>query len=323
MRRKFFISFLFCGFVFVTYSQKPNNQNIDSDSVKKYIAYATPATCKKSLSNAVVEEANPIDAKKAQHTVKQDDNIVFFDESKDELEDYDVPSDELYNFSWSSEFLNPYKVSINDLPDSTLVDCSNFVFPVNMSRITSPFGPRRNRFHYGTDIGLSIGDTVKAAFDGTVRIVDYEPKGYGNYIVIRHNNGLESVYAHLSKSLVENNQTIKAGEIVGLGGNSGRSTGPHLHFELRFLGNAFNTDKIVDYDNRKSRYETYFITKKETYRHKSDLERLKQLRYHRIKQGDTLSTIARKYGTTTAKLCQLNHLNKNTTLRIGRSIRYR
>ncbi|MDR3327857.1 MAG: peptidoglycan DD-metalloendopeptidase family protein [Prevotellaceae bacterium] len=323
MKRIFFILFLFCSFVFAAYSQKPNNQNIASDSVKKYIAYATTVTCKKSLSGAVVEEANPIDAKKVQHSVKQDDNIVFFDESKDELEDYDVPSDKLYNFSWSSEFLNPYKVSINDLPDSTLVDCRNFVFPVNTGSITSPFGTRHGRFHYGTDIALHIGDTVKAAFDGTVRIVDYEPRGYGNYIVIRHNNGLESVYAHLSKSLVENNQTIKSGEIIGLGGTSGRSTGPHLHFELRFLGNAFNTDKIVDYDNHKIRYDTYFITKKETYRHKSDLERLKQLRYHRIGRGETLSTIARRYGTTVANLCQLNHLNKGTTLKIGRSIRYR
>ncbi|MBF0976287.1 MAG: M23 family metallopeptidase, partial [Bacteroidetes bacterium] len=102
---------------------------------------------------------------------------------------------------------------------------------------------RRRRYHYGTDIGLKVGDSIVSVFDGTVRIVSYDAHGYGNYIVVRHNNGLESLYAHLSQTIAVENQKVKAGELIGLGGNTGRSTGPHLHFEFRFLGNPFNTKK--------------------------------------------------------------------------------
>lgn len=255
----------------------------------------------------------------------------FLEESSDEFgedvdADFEVPSDELYGFSWTSEYLNPYKIKIDDLPDSTWIDCTGFVFPVAKStekKITSDFGARRRRYHYGTDIGLKVGDTIVAAFDGTVRIVDYEARGYGHYIVIRHKNGLESLYAHLSKPLVTVNQEVAAGELIGLGGNTGRSTGPHLHFEFRFLGNAFNTNKIVDYASEKCFADSYCLTKAETFRHKSDVEKFKQMRYHRVRQGETLSHIAKRYGTTVNKLCKLNHISRTTIIRSGRSIRYR
>lgn len=89
--------------------------------------------------------------------------------------------------------------------------------------------------HNGLDIKVYIGDTIRAAFSGKVRMVKYERRGYGKYVVIRHENGLETVYGHLSKQIVDENQYVEAGEPIGLGGNTGRSTGSHLHFE-RVLG---------------------------------------------------------------------------------------
>ena len=224
--------------------------------------------------------------------------------------------------------MNPYKIKINDLPDSTWIDCRGFVFPVVKSaaannHVTSGFGARRRRYHYGTDIGLKVGDSVVSSFAGTVRIVEYEARGYGHYIVIRHNNGLETLYAHLSKPLVKVNQEVTAGQLIGLGGSTGRSTGPHLHFEFRFLGNAFNTGKIIDYSTERCFADSYCITKSETFRHKADVERFNQMKYHRVRQGETLSYIAKRYGTTVKRICRLNHISRTTVIRPGRSIRYR
>ena len=248
----------------------------------------------------------------------------FFADNDDEDSDSSVPADDLYNFLWSSERINPYQVKIDSVPD-TDIDLTGFVFPTASSHITSSFGPRynRGRFHYGTDIGLAVGDTIYSVFDGTIRIVGYEKRGYGHYVVIRHKNGLESVYAHFSKVLIDINQEVKAGDPIGLGGNTGRSTGPHLHFELRFLGNAFNTTKVINYDTKNCYANTYHISKTETFNHKTEIDKLKQARYHKVRSGETLSKIARRYGTTVAQLCQLNKISKNTMLKIGRTIRYR
>ena len=257
-------------------------------------------------------------------------NNGFVEESQDEFgedidEDFEVPAEDLYGLSWTSEFINPYKIRIDDLPDSTWVDCRGFIFPIRRqsnNRITSDFGARRRRYHYGTDIGLKVGDSIVSVFDGTVRIVSYDAHGYGNYIVVRHNNGLESLYAHLSQTIAVENQKVKAGELIGLGGNTGRSTGPHLHFEFRFLGNPFNTKKIIDYSSETCLASNYCITKNETFKHKTDIERLKQRSYHRVRSGETLSQIARRYGITVTKLCKLNHISRTTVIRPGRTIRY-
>jgi len=260
--------------------------------------------------------------------LRSDTTIIdFYDEFFDDRDDDDTINtlaDDIYNHSWSSERLNPYRIPIDSIKD-TEINLSGFVFPTESSQITSPFGPRyrRNRFHYGTDIGLAKGDTIVSVFDGMVRIVDYQRRGYGNYIVVRHSNGLESVYAHLSKVLVDTNQEVAAGTPIGLGGSTGRSSGPHLHFELRFLGNAFNTTKIINYSKKSCYSDTYIINKKETFNHKSDIDQLKAARYHKIRNGETLSHIAKRYGTTVAQLCKLNRIKPNTTLQVGRTIRYR
>ncbi len=236
---------------------------------------------------------------------------------------YSNPAAELYRFSWTSQRINPYGVKIDSIPDSTVVDVSGFVYPTASNRITSSFGMRRYRWHYGTDIGINIGDTIFASFGGCVRIIDYEPKGYGRYVVVRHDNGLETVYAHLSRVLCHLDQEVEAGQPIALGGNTGRSTGPHLHYEIRFLGNAFNTTKLIDYENRTVKQNPYIITLADTYSHNAALKELAKAKYHKVRAGDTLSGIARRYGTTVSKLCQLNRISSKKILRIGQSIRYR
>ena len=111
--------------------------------------------------------------------------------------------------------------------------------------ITSDYGVwRENRYHQGIDFELSIGDTVYSVFCGEVRIEKYDPQGYGNVVVVRNYNMSETLYGHLDKSLVRNGQVITVGQPVGIGGNTGTSTGPHLHFEIRSSGYHFNP--IID-----------------------------------------------------------------------------
>ncbi|MBR5254933.1 MAG: peptidoglycan DD-metalloendopeptidase family protein [Bacteroidales bacterium] len=202
------------------------------------------------------------------------------------------------------------------------------------NKITSRFGPRRRRWHYGVDLGLRIGDPVKVMFDGKVRIAK-RSGAYGNLVVIRHDNGLETYYAHLSKISVKPNQDVKAGEILGLGGNTGRSTGPHLHLEIRYLGAAINPEKVIDFKSFSLISDTLMLTKdcfKKTSRPSSNNNNLakntndskssKGGKYYKVKKGDTLGAIARRNGTTVKKLAQLNNI-KGTRITAGQTIRLR
>ena len=149
-----------------------------------------------------------------------------------------------------SEWSNKYAHRATALPDSFRIDLRHFCMPTPSRLITSNFGRRWGRMHKGLDIKVYIGDTIRAAFDGKIRVVRYEAGGYGNFVVIRHNNGLETIYGHMSKHLVAENQTVKAGDPIGLGGNTGRSTGSHLHFETRLCGVALNPALMFDFKNQ-------------------------------------------------------------------------
>ncbi|MFA6767464.1 MAG: peptidoglycan DD-metalloendopeptidase family protein [Parabacteroides sp.] len=254
-------------------------------------------------------------------------------------EDQLYPADELYG-SWDNKWVDPFRSGTRaTFPDTCKIDLSTFVYPIalnGVAEVTSPFGPRRRRLHKGIDLRASVGDTIRSAFAGRVRISNFERRGYGNYLVVRHPNGLETVYGHLSKMLVNVNDIVTAGEPIALAGNTGRSTGPHLHFETRFLGRALNPADIIDfrigvpYDNlyvfhnkringRKSyiyEYEEDGLADNNIYTSSSN-----QLVYHRIKPGDTLGKIAHMYGTTIKALCSLNGLKRTSKLRIGQSIR--
>ena len=162
-----------------------------------------------------------------------------------ERENMDSPSADLYS-DWDNRFAH----KATELPETYKINLRGFHMPTSSRVITSQFGPRWGRQHKGLDIKVYIGDTIRSAFTGKVRIVRYEAKGYGNYVVIRHNNGLETIYGHLSKHLVRENQVVRAGQPIGLGGNTGRSTGSHLHFETRLCGVALNPALFFDFRNQ-------------------------------------------------------------------------
>jgi murein DD-endopeptidase MepM/ murein hydrolase activator NlpD len=242
------------------------------------------------------------------------------DETDDLMENH--PADDIYNNIWTSTRLNPYKIAIDSLPDSVKIDLSDFRVPVP-GHITSHFGSRRYRYHYGTDIKLMTGDTVVASFSGKVRIVDYDRRGYGHYVVIRHDNGLETVYAHLSKVLVALDQNVGAGEMIALGGNTGRSTGSHLHYEIRFLGNAMNPAKIINFERGIPFQNDYLITKKQSFYYQKEVKQLSAAKYYKIRSGDNLGRIAARNGTSVNTLCRLNGISSKKILRIGQTIRVR
>ncbi len=231
----------------------------------------------------------------------------------------------LYRNGWDSTRVNPYRFPIDSIKDTFVVDCRGF-YPPNINVVTSECGERWGRFHAGTDMRLAIGDSVHAAFYGKVRIarVGSKKKGYGYFVLLQHANGLETLYGHLSKVLVSTNQDVKAGDVIGLGGNTGRSTGPHLHFEFRFLGNPINARNLLEItpDTMYMKSDTYTISKKGSFKEfYAYLHSPAQ--YYKIRQGDNLGKIARKYHTTVAKLCKLNRIKSTTILRVGRKIRVR
>lgn len=222
--------------------------------------------------------------------------------------DLDNPASYLYP-EWSNEYVHGYSEVV--LPDSVIISMKGYCMPTDSTRITDQYGyrPRRGRAHLGIDIKVRIGDTIRAAFDGKVRISRYERRGYGHYLVIRHPNGLETVYGHLSKKLVNENDIVHAGDPIGLGGNTGRSTGSHLHFETRILGNAINPAFMFDFPNQKV-VTDYYVYQKNT-----------REVYYKVKSGDTLSRIAIKNETSVANICKLNGISRNAVIKVGQTLR--
>lgn len=235
-----------------------------------------------------------------------------------------VTSQEYYSI-WDSRKINPYNIDgakFNDTISLPLYDTVNgyhWAFPIKNAAITSPFGMRSIRWHYGTDLDLNIGDTVVAAFDGIVRITQYDRQGYGHYVVLRHYNGLETLYGHLSAYKVKVGDLVKAGDLIGLGGNTGRSTGPHLHYEVRYQGNAIDPKYLYDFKAYQLKVDTLLITSNNF----SYLKEARRVVYHKIRSGDTLSGISRKYGVSINTITRLNGISRNTVLKIGRRLRIR
>lgn len=221
--------------------------------------------------------------------------------------------------------------------DTLILD--NYCHPAHY-KITSNYGKRRRRMHYGVDLGYPTGTPVVAAFSGIVRISQPSAGGYGNLIVIRHDNGLETYYGHLSKRLVNPGQMVHSGDTIGLGGNTGRSYGSHLHFETRYLGIPFNPNKIIDFANCKLYSDTLFISgcaaagnltatnsinttslgaSKQNIASSNSNSASGKV-YYRVKNGDTLSHIAKKYRTSVTNIKKLNGL-RGDFLRVGQSLR--
>lgn len=242
--------------------------------------------------------------------------------------DFDNPASDLYQGAWNTNKVNGDRADLSNVPDSVNFNCRGYVHPI-MGELTSVFGPRRYRYHYGVDIKLNIGDSIGSAFNGKVRVAGYDRGGYGNYVVVRHDNGLETVYGHLSKILAFENQVVHAGQTIGLGGNTGRSTGPHLHFETRFLGNPINPEDIIDFDAGETISKDFFMVKAEAFdyvkvagRTSHYYSQYADVKYHRVKRGETLSSIAQKHGTTITRLCKLNGISRKKSIRVGQRLKY-
>ncbi len=268
---------------------------------------------------------------------------------------WESPAADLYE-DWD----NLYAHKQTSLPDSFRINLRRFCMPTTNRVVTSNFGARWRRQHKGLDIKVYIGDTIRAAFDGKVRVVRFERRGYGNYVVIRHPNGLETIYAHMSKHLVSENEEVRAGDPIGLGGNTGRSTGSHLHFETRLCGVALNPALMFDFKNQDVTGD-YYMFRKNRHNHDSQIANRttgrkqdsyseeevtggvkrnveeeieespvstknsvsrKNTRLHKVKKGETLYSIATKRGMSVEELCKINKIGKNKSIRPGQILKF-
>ena len=266
-----------------------------------------------------------------------------------EREALEYPAIDLYGEDSWTNWVNPFAgKSSPRVPATYDIDCSGFVMPLEGTmRVTSNYGyrARYRREHKGIDLALRTGDDVRAAFDGKVRIRGYERGGYGNYIVIRHPNGLETVYGHMSRCIAQEGQIVRAGEVIGKGGSTGRSTGPHLHFETRFLGIDINPARIIDfsvgapqsdfytfvaprgyktyaYDDSDAQSKASSDSKYKAKAKKNRASASRAPRIYRVKKGDTLSSIAKKTGISVSRLCKANNMSSRAVLRPGQALKY-
>ena len=230
-------------------------------------------------------------------------------------ENLESPAADLYD-----EWNNVYAHKAKNVPDSFRISLRNFCMPTVSRVVTSNFGSRWGRQHKGIDIKVYIGDTIRAAFSGKVRMVKYNPGGYGKYIVIRHPNGLETIYGHLSKQLVSEDQEVRAGDVIGLGGNTGRSTGSHLHFETRLCGRALNPALMFDFRNQDVVGDYYVYNSRTHDRESLDANELRG----KIGNGGYTreQVISRKRGVSIDQICKLNHIRKNIKIKPGMILRY-
>ena len=247
---------------------------------------------------------------------------------------------------WDTTTLFPYReVDMSGMPKSVVIDLVDSLtcYHCPYQGTVHPhgkYGPRRRRQHQGVDLPLKTGDPVYATFCGRVRISQYNKGGYGNLVIIRHDNGLETYYGHLSERMVEPGQWVEAGQIIGLGGSTGRSTGPHLHFETRYYGQSFDPERLIDFKNGTLSRETFLLKKSffsiysnagqdfedeiaNEEQDKKEAAEKAAMKYYKIRSGDTLGAIARRHGTTVANLCRLNGIKSTTIRRSGHSLRVR
>lgn len=311
------------------------------------------ATCAGSIAQDRLASIAPIDRK-----MRAIDSIALMRiNSQETLTDIQLPAEALYP-SWNNDYTRDYGVA---LPKEYRIDLRNFHMPCDSRMVTSHYGYRRSfrRQHYGTDIKVFVGDTIRAAFSGKVRVVEDQGyrKGYGKYVIIRHTNGLETVYGHMSKHLCKPNQIVRAGDVIGLGGNTGRSTGSHLHFETRLLGEFIDPEKLFDFEAQDVKGDFYVFrsngrgtllasadiedgeqemseeaalalmakeAESEAFQQqkRQEIQSKPHTHIHKVKSGETLSSIARKRGTTIDRLCRLNNIKRTTILRPGQILKY-
>ena len=246
-----------------------------------------------------------------------------------------------YMDHWESDKVNPYKDVVLPTPFKIQFDQTTFTHPVdNNIVVTSRFGRRRRGPHRGLDIDLVTGDVVRSVLPGKVRFVGYSG-GHGKTVVVRHANEVETVYAHLSDYSVSTNDVIVEGQVIGLGGNTGRSRGSHLHLEVRYKGVCIHPEYVFNFDGSKSINSSELWVSKgwkspkshSAYRKSKVTPLLTEAeaiaaqeaepRFHRVRSGETLSHIANKYHLRLREIYSLNAISKNSILSIGQIIKVR
>ncbi len=262
-------------------------------------------------------------------------DVTYWDMLRDPNFKFDpamIPANSHYPFDWDTVVINPYKVSLREMNDTILLklrdsmDCS--FHPPAIGDVTSGFGYRRwgkrPKFHYGIDVRMEVGDPVYSIFDGVVRVAK-RSTDYGYVVVVRHYNGLETLYAHFDQLLAYPGKPVRSGEIIGLSGNTGRSTGPHLHFEVRFKGEKIDPSKVIYFPSGSLLSDTLQIDKQCFTHVKLYKEQQTKLRsrYYVVKRGDTLGKIAYKNGVSVKQIARLNKISSKTKLKAGRRLRIR
>ncbi len=286
----------------------------------------------KEINTAVHEDTSTID--EGQTLIVEIEDEAQFQGSEDMVK---VAS---YFSVWDTDTMDPYGIDAKEYDDVVpiqLYDISQgryWAGPLSKGVINSNFGWRSRKWHTGQDLDLDTGDPVYAAFDGIIRISRFQG-GYGRCVVIRHYNGIETLYGHLSKINFEANTIVKAGDEIGKGGSTGHSSGPHLHFETRYEGNPFDPRNIFNFSpSQINVVSPEFLLTSRVYDYlrggtnKSDFEFDEPVKVNRkvwtkVRSGDTLSEIAGKFNTTVTELCKLNHIKSYTRLRAGYRLRIR
>jgi|GEM_PF-549886 len=234
-----------------------------------------------------------------------------------------VKSAEYYRV-WDSNNINPYKKDASIFKDTinlrlyNVAEGEHWAAPLDKTLQTSGFGARWGSFHHGVDLDLKMGTPVYTTFDGIVRISTFG-QGFGNYVVIRHRNGLETLYGHFSQRAVEVGQVVKAGQLVGFGGSTGWSTGPHLHLETRYEGNSINPLLIYDFSKPQIMISEYFKLMPQHFAHLGN--KVRQTPIHIVTLGETLTIISAKYGVPIDTLLKINNLTASSELKVGQIIK--
>lgn len=228
-----------------------------------------------------------------------------------------------YYAIWDSKYPNPYQKDAALFRDTVQIQLYNipegelWAAPLETTLQTSGFGPRWGRYHQGIDLNLQTGTPIMTTFDGIVRISAFD-RGFGNYVVVRHRNGIETLYGHMSARKVEVGQLVKAGQVIGLGGSTGWSTGPHLHYETRYEGNTFNPLLIYDFSLPEQLLTDKFDLMPQHFSHLGN--KIRKTIVHKVNPGETLSIISAKYNVSVTTLAKLNRLSENSVLQVGQTI---
>ena len=306
----------------------------DTIWIKDGIQYNYNPEASSKSSKGVKRTIKPVDAVSDFQFRNMVDSLYTFgiEFDRDSLSEIIIQRDPTFNSDWNTATAHNV-IELKQLPDLIKFELlrGNEQYKYSWyGEMSWGFGPRWGRMHKGLDTKLEIGDTLYAAFNGIVRYADYNTGGYGNCVVIRHFNGLETIYAHMSELDVQPGDLIFAGEVIGLGGNSGRSEGPHLHFETRYKSFSFDPLLLLDKNNQMALLNHEFHLEKGQLYHDGESDHLifsksgkGAGKTHTVKKGETLYSIARKYKTTVEKLVKLNRLKNKNTLQAGQKIRVR